>query len=173
MVRSRICAERIGANVPGSSARIFRLRRRRLRIHLPLGSLSSAWRRPGGTHGRRSSGKPRSDTVIGRAGEEELLLVHFDVDKIREFQRAEFWRVDYRHHDHEITLTYNACALKSDSPIGYGNASPGPGFRPRASRGCIVWLPHVDIPCGWGYQGRIGASGDSLASLEFGEAPIG
>ena len=161
----------MGANVLGSSARIFRLDRRRLRIHLPLGSPAAAW--PAGTRGRRRSVNRRSDTVIGRAGEEEILLVHFDVDKIREFERAEFWRVDYRHHDHEITLTYNARALKSDSSIGYGNASPGPGFRPRASCGCIVWLPHVDIPSGWEYQGRIGASGDSLASLEFGEAPIG
>src|SRR6516225_12357338 len=101
---------------------------------------------PAGTRGRRRSVNRRSDTVIGRAGEEEILLVHFDVDKIREFQRAEFWRVDYRHHDHEITLTYNACALKADSPIGYGNASPGPGFRPRASRGCIVWYLMWTLP---------------------------
>ena len=50
--------------------------------------------------------------------------------------------------------------------------SPGPGFRPRASRGGIVWLSPVDIPSEWGYQGRIGASRGSLAGLEFGEAPI-
>jgi hypothetical protein len=45
---------------------------------------------PAGTLGRRWSGKGRSDAVIGRAREEEILLVHFDVDKIREFQTAEF-----------------------------------------------------------------------------------
>jgi hypothetical protein len=60
----------------------------------------------GRDRGPRWSGKRRSDTVIGRAGEEEILLVHFDVDKIREFQTAEFWRADYRRHGHDITLTY-------------------------------------------------------------------
>jgi N-carbamoylputrescine amidase len=43
-------------------------------------------------------GKPQ-DTVIGRAGEEEeIILVRFDVDQIRELRTAESWRMDYRRH---------------------------------------------------------------------------
>jgi predicted amidohydrolase len=43
-------------------------------------------------------GKPQ-DTALVRAGEEEeILLVRFDVDEIREFRTAESWRMDYRRH---------------------------------------------------------------------------
>jgi predicted amidohydrolase len=49
-------------------------------------------------------GKPQ-DTLIGRAGEdEEVLLVRFDVDAIREFRAAESWRMDYRRNGpHRLT----------------------------------------------------------------------
>ncbi len=37
------------------------------------------------------------DTLIAKAGEEEqILLATFDIDEIREFRRAERWRMDYR-----------------------------------------------------------------------------
>jgi predicted amidohydrolase len=39
------------------------------------------------------------DTLIGRAGEkEEILLVRFDIDAIRDFRAAESWRMDYRRY---------------------------------------------------------------------------
>ena len=42
------------------------------------------------------NGKPQ-DTLLGRAAlEEEILLVSFDVQAIREFRAAESWRMDYR-----------------------------------------------------------------------------
>jgi predicted amidohydrolase len=42
-------------------------------------------------------GGKAKETVMARAGErEEVLLVNFDVDEIREFRSAESWRMDYR-----------------------------------------------------------------------------
>lgn len=42
------------------------------------------------------NGKPQ-DTLLGRAAlEEEILLVSFDVQGIREFRATESWRMDYR-----------------------------------------------------------------------------
>lgn len=127
---------------------------------------------PAGTRGRRWSVKRRSDTVIGRAGEEEILLVHFDVDKIREFQTAEFWRVDYRRHGHEITQTYNAYALIRIHPGDMGMPRPVQGLgRERhvvVSFGYLMWT----FPPDGNIKEGIGASGGSLAGLEFGEAPI-
>ena len=39
------------------------------------------------------------DTLIGRAGEEEeILLVRFDIDAIRDFRAAESWRMNYRRY---------------------------------------------------------------------------
>jgi N-carbamoylputrescine amidase len=41
-------------------------------------------------------GRPQ-DTVLGRAGEEEeILLARFELDEIREFRASESWRMDYR-----------------------------------------------------------------------------
>jgi aryl-alcohol dehydrogenase-like predicted oxidoreductase len=54
--------------------------------------------------------------------------VHFDVDKIREFQTAEFWRVDYRRHGHNIKLTYNGYALIRIHPLDMGMPRPVQGF---------------------------------------------
>jgi predicted amidohydrolase len=43
-------------------------------------------------------GEPQ-DTLVGRAAEEEeILLVRFDINAIREFRAAESWRMDYRLH---------------------------------------------------------------------------
>ena len=39
------------------------------------------------------------DTLVSKAGEkEELLLVRFDIDAIRDFRAAESWRMDYRRY---------------------------------------------------------------------------
>jgi predicted amidohydrolase len=42
------------------------------------------------------------DTLIAKAGEQEqILLAAFDMDEIREFRRAEQWRMDYRRAWHQ------------------------------------------------------------------------
>ena len=62
-------------------------------------------------------GKPQ-EMVIARAGEQEqVLLASFDVDELREFRKAESWRMDYRRHRPLPHGRGSVSSAKSTSPF--------------------------------------------------------